>query len=88
MDANDWGCAGRRERETVGKALFAVLFVSSAVYAQERPYLVTYDHFLEEPGALEFGFNPTFGMVPGGNDFLAASIEFEYGATAWWTTEL
>jgi hypothetical protein len=75
----------------VGKpvlAVFAVLFALTVVRAQERPYFVTYDHYLEEPGALELGFNPTFGTLDGGNNFLAASIEIEYGATAWWTTEL
>jgi len=69
-------------------AVCAILFVSSAAFAQERPYFVTYDHYLEEPGALELGLNPTYGVVSGGNDFLAASLELEYGATAWWTTEL
>jgi hypothetical protein len=69
-------------------AFFAVVFVVSAARAQERPYFVTYDHYLEEPGALELGFNPLYGSVDGGNDFVAGSIEVEYGATAWWTTEL
>ena len=66
----------------------AFLFVASTAAAQERPYFVTYDHYLEEPGALELGFNPLFGSVDGGNDFVAGSIEIEYGVTAWWTTEL
>jgi len=66
----------------------AILFVASTADAQERPYFVTYDHYLEEPGALELAFNPLFGSVSGGNDFVAGSIEVEYGATAWWTTEL
>jgi len=66
----------------------AIVFVASTADAQERPYFVTYDHYLEEPGALELAFNPLFGTVSGGNDFVAGSIEVEYGATAWWTTEL
>jgi hypothetical protein len=66
----------------------AILFVASTASAQERPYFVTYDHYLEEPGALELAFNPLFGSVSGGNDFVAGSIEVEYGASAWWTTEL
>jgi hypothetical protein len=65
-----------------------VLFALTVVRAQERPYFVAYDHYLEEPGALELGFNPTLGTPDGGNNFLAASMEIEYGATAWWTTEL
>jgi hypothetical protein len=66
----------------------AFLLIAPTAAAQERPYFVTYDHYLEEPGALELGFNPLFGSVEGGNDFVAGSFELEYGATAWWTTEL
>ena len=66
----------------------AVFLASSAVHAQESPYFVNYDHYLEEPGALEVAFNPVFGAQRGGNDFLASYLEIEYGATAWWTTEL
>jgi len=29
-----------------------------------------------------------YGSQRGGNDFLASYVEIEYGATAWWTTEL
>jgi len=75
----------------VGRIFLAGLasfFVASTASAQERPYFVTYDHYLEEPGALELAFNPLFGSVSGGNDFVAGSIEVEYGASAWWTTEL
>jgi len=57
--------------------------------AQESPYIVTYDHYLEEPGSLEVEYFSTFGTQrDGGNDFHAFWSEFEYGATAWWTTEL
>ncbi len=59
------------------------------VQAQESPYIVTYDHYLEEPGSLEVEYFSTFGTQrAGGNDFHAFWAEFEYGATAWWTTEL
>lgn len=68
--------------------VLAALIASPAVVAQESPYFVTYDHYLEEPGALEIGFNPVFAAQREGNDFLAADAEIEYGATAWWTTEL
>ena len=68
--------------------VLAALVASSEAEAQETPYFVTYDHYLEEPGALELAFNPVFGTQRGGNDFLAAFAEIEYGATAWWTTEL
>src|ERR1017187_6264147 len=56
--------------------------------AQESPYIVTYDHYLEEPGSLEVEYFSTFGTQRAGNDFLAYWTEFEYGTTAWWTTEL
>src|ERR1700751_3443057 len=56
--------------------------------AQESPYIVTYDHYLEEPGNLEVEYFSTFGTQRGGNDFHAFWLELEYGTTAWWTTEL
>jgi hypothetical protein len=55
--------------------------------AQENPYIVAYDHYLEEPRSLEVEYFSTFGTQRGGNDFHAYWVEFEYGATAWWTTE-
>jgi hypothetical protein len=59
-----------------------------SAFAQESPYIVTYDHYLEEPGNLEIEYFSTFGTQRGGNDFHAFWTELEYGATAWWTTEL
>jgi hypothetical protein len=56
--------------------------------AQERPYIVTYDHYLEEPGNLEIEYFSTFGTQRAGNNFHAFWTEFEYGVTGWWTTEL
>src|SRR5215469_13602060 len=55
--------------------------------AQESPYLVTYDHYLEEPGNLELEYFSTLGTQRGGNGFHAYWVELEYGAKAWWTTE-
>ena len=74
-------------------ALFAGLYLSSclvpfAAFGQESPYIVAYDHYLEEPGSLDVEYFSTFGTQRGGNDFHAFWMEFEYGATAWWTTEL
>ncbi len=68
-----------------GLLLVAVLVRPGA--AQESPYIVTYDHYLEEPGNLEVEYFSTFGTQRAGNDFQAYWAEFEYGATAWWTTE-
>lgn len=61
--------------------------LTAPLHAQERPYFVTYNHYLEEPGSLEISFNPLFGTQRAGNDFLGGWTEFEYGATAWWTAE-
>ena len=56
--------------------------------SQENPYIVAYDHNLEEPGSLEVEYFSSFGKQRGGLDFHAYWAELEYGATAWWTTEL
>jgi hypothetical protein len=66
---------------------WALAAIASA-QAQERPHFVTYDHYLEEPGALEIALNPVYGTQRMGNDFTAAWLELEYGITAWWTSEL
>src|SRR5215472_10993823 len=55
--------------------------------AQESPYIVTYDHYLEEPGNLEVEYFSTLGTQRNGNGFHSYWLEFEYGAKAWWTTE-
>ena len=61
--------------------------LSSSAVAQENPYIVAYDHYMEEPGSLEVEYFSTFGTQRSANDFHAYWLEFEYGATAWWTTE-
>ena len=43
---------------------------------------------MEEPGNLEVEFRGVQGAPKYGNSFTSGTIEFEYGATAWWTTEL
>jgi len=68
--------------------LVSLTLASPAVRGQESPYIVTYDHYLEEPGNLEIEYFSSFGTQRGGNDFHAFWAEFEYGAKAWWTTEL
>jgi len=77
-------------RPSVSRLLVAVFFFflfSVSARSQENPYIVAYDHYLEEPGNLEIEYFSTFGTQRGGNDFHAFWTEFEYGATAWWTTE-
>jgi hypothetical protein len=66
---------------------FLALFFSCPVRSQESPYIVAYDHYLEEPGNLEVEYFSTFGTQRAGNDFHAYWLEFEYGVKAWWTTE-
>jgi hypothetical protein len=59
----------------------------SALTPQQRPYFVTYDHHMEEPGNLEISINPVAGVPKTAGNFLGSWIEFEYGAKGWWTTE-
>lgn len=70
----------------LGLVLIVVL-LPAFTWAQENPYFVAYDHYLEEPGNLEIEYFSTFGTQRGGNDFHSYWTELEYGATAWWTTE-
>lgn len=65
-----------------------LLAPTGQLFAQENPYFVAYDHNLEEPGSLEIEYNSTFGTQRAGPNYHAFWAEIEYGATAWWTTEL
>lgn len=56
--------------------------------AGEPPYFVTYSHLMEEPGNLEIAFDQAIARPAGGDRFLSHVTELEYGATAWWTSEL
>jgi hypothetical protein len=56
--------------------------------AQEPPYFVTYSDSLEEPGNLELALKTAQGTPKYGNNFRSATLEMEYGAKAWWTTEV
>lgn len=69
--------------------LLTAFAFTSAAFAQEPPYFITYTHQMEEPDSLEIAFNPLLGLSQGGvRHFAASSIELEYGVTAWWTSEL
>lgn len=68
--------------------LFYLASVPPMTQCQENPYIVTYDHYLEEPGNLEIEYFSTFGTQRAANNFHAFWMEIEYGVTAWWTTEL
>lgn len=67
--------------------VLAAFSLPDSARAQENPYFVAYDHYLEEPGNLEIEYFSTFGTQRGGKDFHSYWMELEYGATAWWTTE-
>ena len=54
---------------------------------QEPPYFVTYSSVLEEPGNLEIENQNIAASPKNANSFFAPTVEFEYGVTAWWTTE-
>ena len=73
---------------SIALILFLLVCPASRLRAQESPYIVTYNHSLEEPGNLEVEYFSTFGTQRGGDDFHAFWAEFEYGARAWWTTAL
>ena len=65
-----------------------VAFDPAVAVGQERPYFVTYSHQLEEPGNLEVALK-TVGASPAGSEsFGSGTLELEYGATGWWTSEL
>jgi hypothetical protein len=66
----------------------SLLANSAPTYAQENPYIVAYDHNLEEPGNLEIEYFSTVGTQRGGPNYHAYWMEFEYGVTAWWTSEI
>jgi len=66
----------------------AVVALPALVQAQEKPYFVTYSQDLEEPGNLEFETKTAVARPDSGNHDGATAFELEYGARAWWTTEL
>ncbi len=68
--------------------LLTAILGASAAAAQERPYFVTYDHHLEEPGSLEISFNPVIGIPRTAPGFVGSWTEIEYGLKGWWSTAL
>ncbi len=68
--------------------LSAVLVFALGARAQDKPYFVTYDHHLEEPGNLEISLSNNLGIPRAGQPVFAATlVELEYGVKAWWTAE-
>jgi hypothetical protein len=73
----------------VSLVLALICLCAASAAAQERPYFVTYDHYLEERGNLEIAVLSTTGVPkaePSG--YAAPWLELEYGMTGWWTAEL
>jgi hypothetical protein len=69
--------------------LLVCVGVARTADAQERPYFVTYDHYLEERGNLEIALASTTGFPKDGHSaYTAPWLELEYGVAGWWTTEL
>src|SRR5271165_1328070 len=76
------------------RGFLAIVLLASAgallpasIQAQDTRYFVASSHPMEEPGNLEIEFDTNYATQKSGNDFIAPWVEFEYGATAWWTTE-
>jgi hypothetical protein len=76
-------------RLTLCAATIWFAFVSgSSALAQEPPYFVTYSQVLEEPGNLEIALKSLAAAPKDANAFYSPTLELEYGATPWWTTEV
>jgi len=67
--------------------LLSALLADRVCEAGERPYFVTYEQTMEEPGNLEIEARGLTASPQAGNTFLSGVTEFEYGAKGWWTTE-
>jgi hypothetical protein len=80
--------AARRGLAPFSLAVAFFFFWPSPSAAQEPPYLVTYSDVLEEPGNLEIAYKGLQASPQHGNTFTSATLELEYGATGWWTTEM
>lgn len=77
---------GRRAGRRLLLASAGALILVSACRA-DGPFLVTYTTYMEEPRSLEIELRSLTGKPKGANRFFASALEFEYGATEWWTTE-
>jgi hypothetical protein len=73
-------------RGTIG--LSVVLFVLPSLRAQPSPFFVAYSHHLEATGDLEVSLKSIGGESNSCKPYVAAAIEFEYGARDWWTSAL
>lgn len=74
-------------RDSTRILLAGFLLIVPLCHAGDRPYFVTYDQTMEEPGNLEIEAKGLTASPQDGNAFLSGVTEFEYGAKGWWTTE-
>lgn len=77
----------RRARALLFCAALLLSALGAARAQLEQPYFVTYSSTLEEPGNLEIENQNIAAGPKNANGFFAPTIELEYGAAAWWTTE-
>ena len=68
--------------------ILALVCSTPSLFAQEKPYFVTYSHDLEEPGNLEIETKTALAQPKDGHQYGALATELEYGATAWWSSEI
>jgi len=73
-------------RLAISSLILQLLGVGTA-HAQEPPYFVTYSDMMEEPGNLEISYLGINAAPKNANGFNSATVEFEYGLKAYWTTE-
>jgi len=67
----------------------SLLLLGVRCRAQESLFFVTYTHHMEEPGNLEVETSSATGIPRDGQQlYFAPYVEFEYGVTARWTSEV
>jgi hypothetical protein len=76
-----------RAKFLVLMAVISCALCLGEAHAQEPPYFVTYSDVLEEPGNLEIEMKGLTASPKDAGAFFSPTVELEYGATAWWTTE-
>jgi hypothetical protein len=78
-----------RSSRTVALLLYlAAISVHPRAAGAQENYFVTYTHYMEEPGNLEFATKSATGFPRAGNAFWGNAVELEYGVKTWWTSEL
>ncbi len=75
-------------RLSLNHIVLVTVITAASATAQEIPYIVTYDHHMEEPHYLEVSLTPLVAAPKEGNRFAATTIEFEFAPKAWWTSAL